>query len=334
MSSLQQGSRASSSQTGSEDRPIRVPSLSPCTSPVKRDRSVSVELVSSSKKVRTNKGWQQKGGRPKDELAHSAIIPLEVPEGEPHAGEVRYYCVGSVRARALEGKDKGCQSDWSAVDPARIKRHAKDCAFVDEELREQIQRSLSKGSLTSKLNNITGPGKIGGSPSGKAGSTGVRAAGGWGASGSCNSTLEEFYPKRPKPLAETKARYDLAILRFIVCCGIPPDVLDSPWFKDMIQTFTGTTYDPPSSTRFLDNLLPTETEGAKSEILKLLRAQKHLSHSFDGWTSKGKQSIYTSTATLPDGRSYTLKGHEHTRESHTGEMIAKHQLEVRFISKI
>lgn len=223
---------------------------------------------------------------------------------DPKDNKEKLFCRGHIDFSDNTEDPKGCSQKWVHSDPLRIKRHASNCLFLPEELRLKIQENQAAQSLSESVKSSNIP---------------------------LTNSARWMRAHLNKSLTD---QYDLAIFKCFVCCSIPISILDNPMFKHMIATLTGNIeYIPPSSTRFTSTLLPRETQHAKSEIKKMLQKERHLTHSFDGWTTRANQSIYTSTTTLIDGRSFTIAGHEYSKESHTGLFLADLQIKVRFENK-
>lgn len=118
-------------------------------------------------------------------------------------------------------------------------------------------------------------------------------------------------------------KFGLAIVKLIVCTGVPPDALDSRWFWDMMQKFTEPGYTPLSSTRFWEYLLSAKVKDAEMQVMEIIQSSTYLTVSYYKCSSCGKKCVCTTTVSLPDDRSFTMDRHEHTCESHTGEAVAK-----------
>ena len=53
-----------------------------------------------------------------------------------------------------------------------------------------------------------------------------------------------------------KEKVDQALVKFIICCGIPPHIIQKRHFRDFINALNGK-YSPPSRSTFEDSLAPS-----------------------------------------------------------------------------
>jgi hypothetical protein len=111
-----------------------------------------------------------------------------------------------------------------------------------------------------------------------------------------------------------------AIVRLICAAALPPAIADRPEFKKIFE-LTVPSYTPPSSSKLSNSLIPSEASFVRGKQLEFLKAQTHLTISFDGATIRRPQSIYTVHIWTPDRRVFLVEGHEASGESHTAEHI-------------
>jgi len=120
---------------------------------------------------------------------------------------------------------------------------------------------------------------------------------------------------------------DLAIVKFFCVAWIPPAIADLDVWKDMLR-ISLPSYVPASRTRLMDNHIMSEQERVRQLQLDHLKAQHHISISFDGGALRSGESLYTVHATTVARDVMLLEGQDGTRESHTGVWIAELVLRV------
>jgi hypothetical protein len=112
-----------------------------------------------------------------------------------------------------------------------------------------------------------------------------------------------------------------ALLKFIICCGIPPNVLTTRQFKNFVAVLNGHS-SPPSRTTFEDKLATTYAAPMRIAQLEYLKTCTDLQISFDGGKLK-KKGFYSVHVTTFDRTSYCLELDDGSRLSHTGEYICE-----------
>jgi hypothetical protein len=127
----------------------------------------------------------------------------------------------------------------------------------------------------------------------------------------------EMYQIEGKKAMKEKA--DQALVEFIICCGIPPHVLQKRQFREFVNTLNGK-YQPPSRTTFEDSLVPSYAAAVRVAIINHLKECWDLMLSFDGG-KLGKKKFYSIHATTPNRQSFCLDLDDVTRLSQTGEYI-------------
>jgi hypothetical protein len=133
--------------------------------------------------------------------------------------------------------------------------------------------------------------------------------------------VEDFFRSKKAP-AWVHAMTPDCVVKFVACCGIPPAVLDLPWFKDLMRTMLPD-YNPPSATNYADSLLPKIAAATRQlQLARLQAVPCGLTYTMDGAKAR-VGSIYTATATspLPDRFSVTLSGHHGNEAAHTADLI-------------
>jgi hypothetical protein len=240
-------------------------------------------------------------------------------QGSDNKGPKRVRCAGS----------KGCGTTWKWPRArARIFKHAQDCAFLGAELRAEVVQENAK--------NAVGPHPSIGDdtqtddPEDEAhgelrvvkraktdldvGSSSTR--------GSRN--LQDFVRAGRK---ELKDKGDHALLVFLICCGIPPSVVDSREFKDFASVLNSN-YIPPCETTISDRLVPTEAARIHCAVIEYLRKCRDLTITFDGGKLRGSKGLYSVHVSTPERRTFCMTLDDASRLSHTGEYISELLLRV------
>ena len=96
-----------------------------------------------------------------------------------------------------------------------------------------------------------------------------------------------------------KVRVDKALMKFIVCAGLPPTVLDATEFKEF-ATILNSGWNPPSSSTITRKLIPEEAAQINVAIRKYLQKHHNLTITFDGGKIRRPKAIYTIHVTTPD----------------------------------
>lgn len=118
---------------------------------------------------------------------------------------------------------------------------------------------------------------------------------------------------------ELKEKADHTLVEFIICCGIPPHVLQKKHFRHFVNVLNGK-YLPPSWSAFEHNLVPTYAATLRLTIINHLKESRDLMLSFNGG-KLGKNKFYSVHATTPNHQSFCLDLDDVTQISQTGDYI-------------
>ena len=133
-----------------------------------------------------------------------------------------------------------------------------------------------------------------------------------------NNAFAEFRTEGREALQD---KGNTALLQFIICCGIPPNILSAREFKNFIVVLNGH-YSLPSWTTFEDKLVPMYAAAMHIARLEYLRTCTDLQISFDSGKLK-KKGFYSVHVTTVDRTSYCLELDDGSRLSHTGEYVCE-----------
>lgn len=122
-----------------------------------------------------------------------------------------------------------------------------------------------------------------------------------------------------------KARYkhtiDLRVVELFCVRAIPAKVLDTPEWKKFVDDATKSKYNSPSSTTFMEKLVPAEAALVRSYQIKFLNTCINLTLTFDGGATRKPSSVYTVHITTADRETFFMEGCDATDDRHTAEYI-------------
>ncbi|KAI6094308.1 hypothetical protein EV401DRAFT_1896351, partial [Pisolithus croceorrhizus] len=147
-----------------------------------------------------------------------------------------------------------------------------DCTYVDTQLCQQSNEVLSNKALGPAIDStvqmkVLGQHRVEVSPS-----AGMKKYDG-------NGMLAAVAVKEGRK--KQKETSDYHIMKFIVCCRIPPTVVDSAEWKEMVAVLNPH-YQPLSSTTFTEKLIVNEAAKITAAINKILLGCQNLTITFDG----------------------------------------------------
>ncbi|KAF7341396.1 DUF659 family protein [Mycena venus] len=109
--------------------------------------------------------------------------------------------------------------------------------------------------------------------------------------------------------------------------GLAFSLLDNGFFRDFCHAMCPA-YRIPDRSDFVSYNLAVEAENAMKQLQTLLESFIHLTLSFDGWSSRRHNEIYTVHVSTPTRMSYLVAGIILTGLSTTGERIFEHSKNV------
>ncbi len=143
--------------------------------------------------------------------------------------------------------------------------------------------------------------------------------------------LEHFNPTKIMP--KQQAELDLLLFKVFICCAIPWALLDNSFFRDFIAALA-MNYVIPDRSAFFVKHVAQETANVTIKLRKFLEGKRHLTISFDGWSSRGKDEIYTFHITTPSRQSIFAAGHVFNGLSVTGTALMERVSAVSIVSDI
>ncbi len=260
-------------------------------------------------------------GRPRLNLLDTLTVEMCTPRGTAR----KYRCAGA-----------GCPKRWAPRTTSRVFAHAKRCLKLTEEQRHlasSASANKSPGALVA-ADNTQETGILEVTPSLQSIASSQSSFTSLPSSPlplKASDTLQ-LLPRAdgffgPQGRQKTHRALDLAIVKFFCVARIPPTVADLDVWKDMLR-ISLPSYVPASRTRLMDDHIMSEQERVRQLQLEHLKAQRHISISFDGGALRSGESLYTVHATTVARDVMLLEGQDGTRESHTGVWIAGLVLQV------
>ncbi|KAF9230189.1 hypothetical protein BU15DRAFT_33786, partial [Melanogaster broomeanus] len=217
----------------------------------------------------------------------------------------RARCIGS----------KGCHTSWSWPHYCQcILEHASKCGYIDGGLRQDAEDELNKKA-------IGPPAIVPGSQSRArmveeemdvtetitqttpATSSAITPLVTILAPGPSQTKLKGFQTEGRKVLQD---RGDYAVMKFFVCCGIPPSNVDADEFKDMVSALNPT-YHPPCSTTLEDKLIVNKAAKIGHAVRIHLQGCRNLTITFDGGKIRKPKSVYTIHVTTADRHAFCME---------------------------
>jgi hypothetical protein len=126
---------------------------------------------------------------------------------------------------------------------------------------------------------------------------------------------------------EKHGRLDLAVVQLFCVAGLPTNLAAWQEWKNLLA-ITDPSYRPASRDTLEYEHIPGEQEHVKEVQIAYLKTQDDLTISFDGGTSRGKQSFWTVHVTTAARQVYFVEGREATSVSHTAVWIKGLVMEV------
>lgn len=119
--------------------------------------------------------------------------------------------------------------------------------------------------------------------------------------------ITEYYT----PLKMTPARQaaiDLALFQLVICAALPFSFVENPWLINLLLIAVPN-YITPERTAFFIRHITEQLSAFLGALGVFLANRCHLTLSFDGWSSRAHDEIYTFHTTLPSRRSFFTAGH-------------------------
>ncbi|KAG1897103.1 uncharacterized protein F5891DRAFT_896508, partial [Suillus fuscotomentosus] len=219
----------------------------------------------------------------------------KVREGEVWK-EVR--CIGS----------KKCGTTWNAPRSRdRIMGHLAKCSHIDEKFHDRATEFLAGVAKGPKLSIPDVTVEQSNAKDSDDGEVMVMTHhGSDDQKKTADKSVKSFSPFISKGKQDLKERVDHAVMKFIVCCGVPPTVVDSEEWKQLLLALNPN-YHTTSSTALTKSLILKEAAKISEGIKDYLHMARHLTITFDGGKVRRPRSLYTIHITVPGGRTFCME---------------------------
>jgi len=128
------------------------------------------------------------------------------------------------------------------------------------------------------------------------------------------------YMNPAKITEQQKIKIELLMFRMFICCALPWALLNSDFFVAFVLALSPNFIIPDRSS-FFPKHLAQEVAAWGEAFTKFLENHSHLTLSFDGWSTRARDELYTFHTTTPKRRSFFTDGHVFKGVSVTGEAL-------------
>ncbi|KAK7029203.1 hypothetical protein R3P38DRAFT_3516264 [Favolaschia claudopus] len=268
---------------------------------IRFQRKLDLEGAPAAGEVGPARVPKQQVGRKRDTLVDDLIIE-ETELGKKDKEIIVVYCIA-------------CDNRTAYRNPARIKEHALQCPEVASLFptvyAKLVQANADRGNGAVPPPKVRTKQKGGIVPGNSLPEMEVdepRADSSRpSVDGSGSSTVKEYF----SPLKMTDARQallDLALFQLVICAALPFSFVENPWLINFLL-IAAPNYVTPDRSAFFIRLITEQLSAFMLALQKFLSHRVHLTLSFDGWSSRAHDEIYTFHTTLPSRRSFLTAGH-------------------------
>ncbi|KAI0069879.1 hypothetical protein K474DRAFT_1713828 [Panus rudis PR-1116 ss-1] len=249
---------------------------------------------------RDEKRSANQGGCPAADILDEVSVYTRLKADPKRERKIR--CIGAAT---------GCDQVWAwPRSKARVLKHASQCTHIPKHLRVRAMKANGSDSLSARVDKMLQKSQS--------------------ECGHSETSKPRPYPdlqklSRQAYLKGLQDRLSLKILNFFIAAGIPPSKADLPEWKELWEE-GNRDYKPASATTMVDYQIPTEAARVHEQVLQFLKTQENLTISFDDYTTKARESIYTVHITTPNRDVFFWEGHEALDESHTAEYLYNQML--------
>ncbi|OJA15131.1 hypothetical protein AZE42_12680, partial [Rhizopogon vesiculosus] len=222
---------------------------------------------------------------------------------------------------------KGCNTTWAMPrNKERILDHLSKCGWIDSALRKGACCELGKNAIgppahislvdedSESLSHVDSADK-----DDKKSKPGLRTA------------IKKSNPQGGKLPVNTyvgegrkllKENGDYAVMKFVVCCGVPPTVVDSAEWKELMAILNPN-YRSPSSSTLTSRLIIDEAAKISMAIEEYLGVSRHLTITYDGGKTRRPKSFYSIHVTTADRRCFCMTLDDGSCLSHSANYIVE-----------
>ncbi|KAG2131747.1 hypothetical protein DEU56DRAFT_953211, partial [Suillus clintonianus] len=232
-------------------------------------------------------------------------------------GSMRCYVLQKVKQIFRCIASKGCNTTWATPrNKERILDHLSKCGWLDSDLRKRAISELGK--------NAIGPPAHISLEDDESHTTTADDGGKRLKSGSKGGKLPvKAYIGEGRKILKENGEY--AIMKYLVCCGVPPTVVDSEEWKELMAVLNPNFISPSSST-ITSHLIVDEAAKITIAIEQYLGASRNLTITFDGGKIRHPKSFYSIHVTTADRRCFCMALDDGSRLSHSANYIVIQQV--------
>ncbi|KAG1859014.1 hypothetical protein DFJ58DRAFT_658524, partial [Suillus subalutaceus] len=218
---------------------------------------------------------------------------------------------------------KGCNTTWAMPrNKERILDHLSKCSWLDSDLRKRAYSELGKNAIgppahiplaDDETRKPTTADEDEEQPESR--SRASLQKGG-------KLPVKMYIGEAKRILKESG---DYAIMKYLVCCGVPPTVVDSEEWKELIAVLNPN-YISPSSATLTSRLIVDEAAKISMAIEQYLGASRNLTITYDGGKIRCLKSFYSVHVTTADRRCFCMTLDDGSRLSHSANYIVIQQI--------
>ena len=128
------------------------------------------------------------------------------------------------------------------------------------------------------------------------------------------------YMNPAKITEQQRIKIELLMFRMFICCALPWALLNSEFFVVFVHSLSPN-FILADRSSFFPKHLAQEVAAWGEAFTKFLKNHSHLTLSFDGWSTRARDELYTFHTTTPKRRSFFTDGHVFKGVSVTGEAL-------------
>ncbi|KAF8191063.1 hypothetical protein K438DRAFT_1762979 [Mycena galopus ATCC 62051] len=261
------------------------------------------------------------------------ILDLEGAPAEGEVGPARAKQVGRRRDKVvdnliieedeLNSKQKlvkvvyciACDQRTVYRNPQRIKEHAFQCTKLAELFpnlyEDSVKANAERGNGVAPSSKLRTKQKQGIIPGNLRPAMEVDQPNTEAGSSTADSNIKEYFA--PKKLSDARqaalqAALDIALFQLVICAALPFSFVENPWLINLLF-IAAPSYITPDRSAFFIRLITEQLSAFMVALKAFLAARFYLTLSFDGWSSRAHDEIYTFHTTLPSRRSFLTAGH-------------------------
>ncbi|KAJ3504352.1 hypothetical protein NLJ89_g7973 [Agrocybe chaxingu] len=242
---------------------------------------------------------RRRGGRTRNALADELVFQFKEPNNNGELMPV-VYCIACDHRRV--GRDTG-----------RIREHGEECKKLPvyfPTLFKQLIEDLAARAHSTKLEGKSNPPPAANFNSYKDGAQ----------EKSRESDTILTYMNPAKISEKHKIHIELTMFRMFICCALPWALMNSEFFINFVVALAPN-FVVPDRSSFFPKHLAQEVAVWNLKFKDFLGGKVHLTLSFDGWSSRKKDEIYTFHTTTPKRRSFFTDGYVFNGLSVTGDAL-------------